>query len=160
MIVAATGHRPDKLGGYAIGPATQRLILARRWLEVVRPSSVISGMALGWDQAWAQAAVDLGIPFVAAVPFIGQEKAWPPMSQFAFEQLLKCAAEVVIVSRGGYSVRAMHARNEWMVDHCDLLAALWDGTSGGTDGCVAYAAKVGRPMVNLWPGWLQLQGTK
>lgn len=156
MIVAATGHRPDKLGGYAPAWSERRLILARRWLEVVRPSRVISGMALGWDQAWAQAAVDLRIPLVAAVPFIGQERAWPAMSQVGFEQLLKRAAEVVIVSPGGYSVAAMHKRNEWMVDHCHLLAALWDGTSGGTAGCVQYARKVGRPMVNLWDNWIKL----
>lgn len=156
MIVAATGHRPDKLGGYGIVPATRRLILARSWLEVVRPSRVISGMALGWDQAWAQAAVDLGIPFVAAVPFVGQERAWPPMSQAAFGYLMQRAAEVVIVSSGGYSVAAMHARNHWMVDHCDLLVALWDGSDGGTAGCVRYAQRVGRPMVNVWDGWLKL----
>jgi hypothetical protein len=156
MIVAATGHRPDKLGGYGIGPATHRLQLARAWLEVVRPTRVISGMALGWDQAWAQAAVDLGIPFVAAVPFAGQEQAWPPLSQDAFARLLRAAAEVVIVSPGGFSGAAMQVRNEWMVDRCDLVAALWDGSPGGTANCVRYAERVGRPIVNLWPGWLKL----
>jgi hypothetical protein len=156
MIVAATGHRPDKLGGYAPAWSERRLILARRWLEVVRPERVISGMALGWDQAWAQAAVDLGIPFVAAVPFAGQERAWPPLSQDAFARLLARAAEVVIVSPGGFSGRAMQVRNEWMVDRCDLVAALWDGSSGGTANCVHYAERVGRPIVHLWGSWVKL----
>lgn len=156
MIVAATGHRPAKLGGYGPDAARRRLVLARSWLEVVRPTRVVSGMALGWDQDWAQAAVDLGIPFVAAVPFIGQERAWPELSQRTFAVLLARAAEVVIVSPGGYSPGAMHARNHWMVDRCDLLAALWDGSSGGTADCVGYAERVGRPMVNLWPSWCKL----
>jgi uncharacterized phage-like protein YoqJ len=44
----------------------------------------------------------------------------------------------------------MQRRNEWMVDHCDILYAFWDGTSGGTANCVKYAAQIGKPYVNLW----------
>jgi hypothetical protein len=31
-----------------------------------RPDKTISGMALGWDMAFAQVSADLGIPFIAA----------------------------------------------------------------------------------------------
>ena len=33
----------------------------------------------------------------------------------------------------------MQERNEWMVNNCDVLIAVWDGTSGGTANCVKYA---------------------
>jgi hypothetical protein len=34
-----------------------------------------------------------------------------------------------------------------MVDHAELLIAVWDGTSGGTANCVKYARKDG---VEIW----------
>jgi uncharacterized phage-like protein YoqJ len=94
---------------------------------------------------------------VAAVPFDGQERNWPCRVQQIYRQIIRQAAEVVIVSPGGFSGRAMQARNEWMVDRCDYLAALWDGSSGGTANCIAYANTIGRPGWNLWPYWLQLK---
>lgn len=114
----------------------------------------ISGMALGWDTAWAVAAIRLGVPLIAAVPFDGQESRWPAESQRRFRSILEHAREVHVVSAGGYSPAAMHARNRWMVDRCDLLCALWNGSSGGTAGCVAYARSVGRRTENLWQRWI------
>jgi uncharacterized phage-like protein YoqJ len=90
------------------------------------------------------------VPLVAAVPFEGQERKWPEESRNLFRRVLNAAAEVVCVSEGGFSARAMQARNEWVVDRCDALAALWNGSGGGTANCVFYAVKVGRPVLNLW----------
>jgi uncharacterized phage-like protein YoqJ len=153
MIIAATGHRPEKLGGYTPEAVTRRYELAMWFLQHARPAHVISGVALGWDQAVAVAAYDLGIPFTAAVPFAGQGSRWPLRSQEIYRELLRIAARVVIVSEGGFSAAAMQRRNEWMVDNCDALVALWDGSSGGTGNCVTYANKIGRPGWNLWQYW-------
>lgn len=155
MIIAATGHRPDKLGGYGIIVARKLRYLARQFLEERRPERVISGMAQGWDTAWALAADDLKIPFIAAVPCPGQERPWPPESQRLYRELLSKAAEVIIISEH-YSARNMQRRNKWMVDHVDEVAALWDGSLGGTANCVAYASKINKPLVNLWPRWMAL----
>ncbi|TIW05731.1 MAG: DUF1273 domain-containing protein [Mesorhizobium sp.] len=153
MIIAATGHRPPKLGGY--GPAVRKdlLNLAIDYLEAERPTSVISGMALGWDQAFAVAAVVCGVPFTAAVPFKGQHLRWPDESQRRFEWLLSEAATVHIVSDIPGD-RAMQKRNEWMVDRADKMCALWDGSWGGTFNCLRYAKKVQRPVDNLWDRWV------
>jgi hypothetical protein len=67
LIVAGTGHRPDKLGGYSDDAFNLLVKIAKHWLEMNKPTRVISGMALGWDQALATAAVEVDIPFVAAV---------------------------------------------------------------------------------------------
>ena len=112
---------------------------------------MISGMALGWDTAWAIAALQCGISLHAAVPFQGQERKWPEAAQQRYRDILTRAAEVTVVTPGGYSTAAMHRRNEWMVDNCDGLVALWNGSPGGTSACVNYAARVKRPWVNLWP---------
>lgn len=151
MIIAATGHRPDKSGGYGAAADQRRRDLAFDYLAERRPRYVISGMALGWDTAFAEAAYNLGIPFVAAVPFRGQDSRWPEHSRQVFRALLAVAAEVVIVSPGLYTAYAMHRRNEWMVDRCDRVCALWDGSDGGTGSCLKYARKMGKPIDNVWP---------
>ncbi|MGL5441437.1 MAG: SLOG family protein [[Mycobacterium] stephanolepidis] len=149
MIVAFTGHRPNKLGGYGPSP-TQDLICDRLRLLLMRLKDscasvvAISGMALGVDQWAAEIALDLKIPLIAAVPFAGQEKAWPSASQTIWDSLMRRASRIEIVSEGGYAKHKMQLRNEWMVDNCDMLIAVWDGTRGGTANCVAYAERVGR----------------
>lgn len=152
MIVAGTGHRPNKLGGYSDSVAAGLQHCALQWLRLKEDdvTCVISGMALGWDQALASAAYSLGIPFHAYIPFEGQEKMWPRKSQDYFKWLLSRASNVVYTSDPEYAPWKMQHRNEKMVDACDRVLALWDGSSGGTGNCVAYANKVGKPVTNLW----------
>jgi uncharacterized phage-like protein YoqJ len=150
MIVAFTGHRPDELGGYKDNPTQVCVKLAiREALQRHKPEKVISGMALGVDQWAAQAAIDLGIPFIAAVPFKGQETVWPEASQMEYQLLLAKAAQVFIVSEGAYAAWKMHKRNTFMVDNCDLLLAVWNGSDGGTADCVRYAENVKKPIERL-----------
>lgn len=148
-VIAATGHRPNKLGGYGEAAADRLFRLAKWYLNDTMPDRVISGMALGWDQAFARAAAHLRIPFTAAVPFRGQDGTWPPASRAAYSTLLALADAVVVVSDGGYSGRKMMLRNQWMVDNCDVLCAVWDGSAGGTSACVGYAKRAGRVVDNI-----------
>ena len=149
--VSGTGHRPDKLGGYSDEAFNQLVEIAEKAFTQIQPTEVISGMALGWDMALAQAAINRGIPFIAAVPFVGQENMWQKKTQDYYKELLSKAKEVVIVSEGGYSAYKMQVRNEWMVNNCDLVLAMHNGdTFGGTFNCVTYVTKVGKPMVNFY----------
>lgn len=157
MILAVTGHRPNKLGGYRDDAYSRMLWVAEDVIKRIRPSFVITGMALGWDQACAVAARDLGIPFVAAIPFNGQEAKWPEESRLRYYNLMLSASDIVVVSTGGYSAAKMQMRNEWMVEHCDRVLALWDGSRGGTANCVAYARKAGKPVENCWDDWLRTE---
>lgn len=150
MIVAGTGHRPDKLGGYDDFTQLRVLQVAFDWLDKHKPEHVISGGALGWDQQLANAARTLEIPYTMALPFEGFEAKWPDRSKKVLANLVSDAAEVVYVSDVGYAPWKMQVRNQWMVDRSDLVLALWDGSSGGTGNCVAYAQKVGKPIENLW----------
>lgn len=149
-----TGHRPAKLGGFNENTYKRLRALARSMISSLKPETVITGMALGWDQAGAHACIDLGIPFTAAVPFKGQEGKWPYASQREFHDLLSHASEIVIVRQGGYATWKMQMRNEWMVDNADQVLALWDGSPGGTANCVRYAESLRRPIVNAWPKFL------
>lgn len=157
MIVAVTGHRPGKLGGYAPNPTADAVRgTLRRELLRLRPEGAISGMALGADQTFAEACCELGVPWVAAVPFLGQEERWPYPSQEKYKSLLLRSAGIVTVcSRPASDAEAraaMHARDQWMVDHCDRLLAVWDGSGGGTGTTVDYARRVGRETWRCKPG--------
>lgn len=143
-VVSATGHRPDKIGGYDFYNP-QRVWIRRRIKQILSglcPQYCISGMALGVDQDFAVVCIELGIPFIAAVPFIGQERNWPAKSQEFYRELLRYAFCQYVVTGGGYSARKMQLRNQWMVDNCDILIAVWDGTPGGTGNCVWYADEI------------------
>ena len=80
VIVAFTGHRPPKLGGYntpnpiynAVWDATKELLLT------LGATQGVSGMALGYDQLAAQVCLSLDVELVAALPFANQAAKWPP----------------------------------------------------------------------------------
>jgi uncharacterized phage-like protein YoqJ len=45
----------------------------------------------------------------------------------------------------------MQKRNEYMVDKCDKLLAVWNGTTGGTHNCIKYAKSKGKEIILLNP---------
>lgn len=153
MIIAFTGHRPNKIGGFTLPNPMYNYICQQieKILLEQKPNKIISGMALGVDQWAANLAIRLKIPFIAAVPFKGQERTWPMESQKVFYKLLDKAAEVVIVSEGGYAAYKMQTRNTWMVDKCDKLIAIWDGSKGGTSNCVDYAVSKNKDIIRINP---------
>lgn len=153
MIISGTGHRPDKLGGYSDVAFNKLVIVAEKYLSENKPDKVISGMALGWDQALAQACINLEIPFVAAIPFKNQECKWPKESQIKYKTILAAASECVTVCEGEYAAWKMQVRNKYMVDNSDLVLAMFDGTDGGTANCVNYAISKNKQVVNLYNKW-------
>ena len=151
MILGFTGHRPASLPG-SYSDRTNRALLntADFILAQYKPTKVISGMALGWDMAVAQSAINRGIGLIAAVPFRSQFSKWPKTSQDKYQKLITLADRIEIISLGNYSLQAMQLRNQWIVDRCDRLIALWHQGKGGTKNCVDYALAVNRPTFNCW----------
>ena len=159
MKAMITGHRPNKLGGYQPNPLRTKV---QNWLSSLAVNAktrdndleIITGMALGVDQWWAQAAIDANIPFHAYIPFEGQESVWPDESQRAYHQILsKASTKTVVaskpVSRWG---RAMQLRNEAMVDDADWCIAVWNTEeSGGTWNCMNYIAKQNKHLLIYIP---------
>lgn len=162
-VIAVTGHRPDKLGGYV---ASAKMKLQRFAAKIVAaeaqkgPVKFVTGMALGWDQAIAFACVQAGVPWLAAIPFVGQETRWPLPSRQEYERLLWHSTERQIVCAGDYAAWKLQKRNEWMVNQVSPdggLIALWNGTPGGTANCVAYAMGRGVRILNHWQDWSQFE---
>lgn len=173
LVVAVTGHRPDDRRPWrGVGSWSNRLLHVRvkLWLRAqlveLAPARVITGMALGVDTWFAECALELGIPFTAAIPFVGQEARWPAASQERYHALLKLAVEVVNVTGHNELLhrahhgrpssdeeisRMMKVRNRWMVQRCGLLLSVWDGSPGGTSHCVRYAEDYGRRTIRCNP---------
>lgn len=159
MIIAFTGHRPQKLDHDYDGTSPLSMKIRGRIIKELaahgyksgKIDHTIVGMALGIDMLAAQISLDLGIPFVAAIPFVGQHLKWPLKSRERYKYLLSKAVEIVNVSGDDkYKPQYMQLRNIWMVDKCTKLFAIWDGSTGGTFNCVQYA-KDKKPIIYINP---------
>lgn len=146
MILGVTGHRPNKLGGYRTPNPIYNSVMEGldRLLLELQPERVITGMAMGVDQWMAELCVWNGVPFVAAIPFEGFESRWYESTKNKYYQLLTKAAEVVQVCQGEFAAWKMQRRNEWVINNCTRLGAVFDGTDGGTANTVGYARSVGK----------------
>lgn len=167
MKIAITGHRPVKLGNdYALtSPLIQnikleimRQIVNIQGKHLMEDIMLITGMALGIDTLFAKIAIELNFPFIAAIPCAGQASMWPASSKQIYFDLVEhplctkhwCSTEP-------YRSDLMQKRNQWMVDNCDILIAVWDGTSGGTGNCVKYAKSVHKQIIHIDPRALILK---
>lgn len=164
MILAVTGHRPERLviGQRDAYQPDVSLALRQFALQELRKFQghgngvelVITGMSIGWDQAVAEAAFDLKVPFAAYVPFSGQADVWNSESRDRYDRLLDRASSIVACSEGPYGSWKFVRRNNMMVDHADHLLALYDGSGRGrTAQCVAYANQRLKPVTNVWDSW-------
>lgn len=158
LVAMVTGHRPHKLGGeydYQ-GPYTDFVRAElRKQLLLRKPKKAISGMAQGVDTIYALLALELKIPLLAAIPFEGQERKWPKRAQDLYFQILSDPLTTkVLVSDPPYEASKLQIRNEYMVDHSNLIFAVYDGTKGGTFNCLQYARKKNKEIVVVNPnGW-------
>lgn len=160
VVVAITGHRPNKLGHDYDFSSAFMFALRKRLEKIVvdlKPNYMISGMALGTDTLWAMIALAFKIPLIAAVPFKDQDIIWPNRSRSLYHELLKKAHMVVNVSgQLSYKPPYMQQRNEWMVDHCTDFIAVYDTSPGGTHNCLEYARKKldAKRIFIIDPRWL------
>lgn len=145
MILAGTGHRPERLQGRE----ESVIRLTRELLESLKPERVITGLAAGFDQILAVEAIDLGIPLTSAMPYKGFGGRWHPDHQEILKFILDKSDHVEVCSQS-YHGGVFQIRDEWMVDNATDIAACWDlGCSGGTYNTIVYAEKVGKQVYHL-----------
>lgn len=152
MIIAGTGHRKIFDRYYPHRSWNRVCEEVVRVFEELKPKLIISGGAIGFDSLIIDAAKALGIEYSMAIPFEGQESRWNIESQERFRDYRKGAKSVVIVSGGGFSAAKMQVRNEYLVDHCDILLALFNPShGGGTANCLNYAKQVNKQTIRINP---------
>jgi hypothetical protein len=146
--VGVVGHReldnPDEVA------LSFRALLAEVLAEHPR-AVLVTALATGADTICAGVARDLGLPIETVVPFEHYaEDFYSPNDQATYQQLLQ-AATVTRLPHIERSDEAYRAGGLWVLDHCDLLVAVWDGRRlpllvGGTADMVAEAEVRGLPM--------------
>lgn len=168
--IAVTGHRPNKLWGYDLSHSKYKELEALLMKEIAKiiweklPEDTIeciSGMALGVDTVFAKAVLQMkaeapdSIKFIAAIPCIEQDKFWREQDKIRYNNLLSLSDETVYVSKQPYSKGCMNARNQYMIDRCDILIAVWNGDlTGGTADAVKKAKKAGKEIIRIDPRFI------
>ena len=148
----------------------------------------ISGGALGLDQAafWCVEILKKKYPHIQnilASPYLdqGRKKEWDASvgryvgwseEQALWYEKMRSRADMVIyvdgqegygrdhtVSVGRHSNRKLMIRNEYMVDHADLVVAVWDGVKekSGTWNCIRYAHRHSKEMIFINPSTMQVE---
>lgn len=161
LIIGVTGHR--RLGD--AGPLALTVDAAldeieRREAENgPRPArmTVLSPLAEGADRLVARRVLARpGGELVAVLPMSEKRYAGDfeaPGSEAEFRELLARAATVRRLRGPRTRAHAYAAAGRWVVDHCDVLLALWDGRPeegpGGTAEIIRYAKKTGRAVVRI-----------
>jgi len=135
--LVAGGHRPPELGGYGPNPVADRVrtrlaevLAAKR--ELHADLVVLTGMGLGAEQLAAEAALAAGVPYVAVLPFPGQDAVWPARARQRFATLLdKAHAQVLLQAAAPTGKQAVSGalarRDAWLARHADEAVVVWDG---------------------------------
>lgn len=108
----------------------------------LKPTKVVTGMALGFDMLVAEVCVEENIPFIAACPFYGQENLWSDSEKEKYKLLLSKAYEIKYVLEREYQTnKDYHTRNRWLVDNCHKIICYLKPKqkSGGTFQACKYA---------------------
>ena len=112
----------------------------------------ISGGALGFDQLAAESVIWLKdsypVTLWVAMPFYGYADKWPERQRAHSRKINEQADQSFMVSKD-YSRNVYQIRNEWMVNHSDVVVAAWNGTPSGTANTVNYAKSQGKKILRL-----------
>lgn len=159
---AFTGHRPQFFpwGYNEDDPRCMELktVLYRQINALVHEgyTNFLCGMALGVD-TWAAQAVLLlrnehpELKLHCILPCIGQESRWSEQAKAQYYAIVKQADSRVYTSRRYYG-NCMIDRNRFMVDHANLLFAVYGGNpKSGTASTVNYAQRQGKKILILDP---------
>ena len=155
MVLAFTGHRPEKLPWGSDAKDPRCAALKRQILEAVRAAAgegydtFLCGMARGCDLYFAEADLSLGLRLEGYLPCPSQTRAWSEADRARQTALLLGCAAVYMVEPE-YSPGCMLRRNQKMVDAADALLTVYDGSPGGTGAAIDYAKRRGKTVAGLW----------
>lgn len=140
--VVVAGVRPSALGGYEHDNPTARSV-RRRLVEVLSALRelypdlvVLTGLGLGAEQLGAEAARELGVPYVAVLAYPAQDAPWPVATKRRYARLLANAATTLAVQPTPPASRqqagaALRRRDEWLARHAEGAVVVWDGRDEG-----------------------------
>jgi hypothetical protein len=161
MNIGFTGHqkidRPERWGWV-------REQFARILGEAAgRSDRVMSSLAAGGDQLFAETALGLGMAVEVVIPCNGYESTFDEPGELErYEELLGKAVAVTRLGFPSPSEDAYLAAGKHIIDWSGLVIALWNGKpaggKGGTGDIVAYAHERARPVIHVHPDLMQVFG--
>ena len=162
--VGVTGHRvlEERTGRWV----ARQLDDLFSFLAGLPPSAVprraLSSLAIGADQMLAEAAHHHGIPIEIVIPFASFLEDFAEGSERdSYQRLLSSAASTTYLPREEHSKDAYLAGGLWVVDHCDVLVAIWNGKKaagvGGTGDVVDYSRDAGKPCIHMHTTTLRIE---
>ncbi|MET9051707.1 hypothetical protein ACMZ5F_21615 [Streptomyces rhizosphaericola] len=149
--IGITGHRTIPVRARSHVLAGLRSALA----GLDGATEVLSSLAVGADQLFADLALARGAKLTAVIPSGDYEACFDTAADLARYRLLKSrAAQEIRLDFPHSTDEAYYAAGAYIADHCDLLLAVWDGHParglGGTGDIVDYARALGRPVTVIW----------
>ncbi len=152
MRIALTGHRPQRLGLPDDETSIEWLGI-EHWLimQIAKMSEgeavdLYCGMASGCDIAFGYVGSIIKGGFDCKLHCILPCKNYNS-SHKLYNQIKDAADEWVELSDDFYK-GCDNVRDQYMVDHCDVLLAIWDGNkSGGVWSTIRKAQKAGKQII-------------
>lgn len=165
--LAFAGHWPESLpfGEDELSPACIRL-KALMLDEIMKRAEAgyatfYCGAARGADLIFGRQVLLVketsypDIRLVCVIPHEGQANSWSEKWRERYFTLLEQADDNVLIS-ARYTPDCYHQRNRYMVDHSDVLLAVYNGDgSGGTAYTVKYACHQNKETIVLDPVTLE-----
>ena len=117
-----------------------------------------TGCAQGIDLWAGEAVLTLmeqhpEIKLYCVVPFAAQDQKWTPEQQSRYHALLDRSSDVFL-TQGKYSKDCYYIRNRYLVDHADIVLAVYDMNANkrsGTGYTVHYAQARGKTIIAIDP---------
>lgn len=163
-----TGGRPQNLpcGFNEQNPnCIQLKALLKKEIEVLitekEITHFISGMSLGVDQWAAEIVLELKktYPYItleSAISYEEQAVDWRVDQQERYYTIARqCDTETIL--QGAYTTDCKKKRNRYMVDHSQIVIAVWNGRLRGTGSAIKYARACNREIVCINPQTLQVE---
>lgn len=153
MRIALTGHRPQRLG-LLNDERSEDWNHLKDWLygvltiaACVEPIDIYSGMASGSDILLALTAIQMkkkgiNMRLHCVLPC----KNYNATNEYCNE--IKTSADEWIELSDEFYEGCDNVRDQYLVNHCDILLAIWDKKkSGGVWSTMRKAQKVGKPII-------------
>lgn len=104
--------------------------------------AAMSSLAAGTDQVFTEVALEAHIPCVAVIPLEGYDRFFEADGLVNYRRLLR-QCEVRQLGWKGNAEKSFYEAGKYIVMHCDVLFAVWDGEPaeglGGTADIVTFA---------------------
>jgi ribonuclease HI len=136
--VVVLGVQPPELGGYdenptAAGTRTKLAEVIEAKFSLDPDLVVVTGLRLGAETLAAEAAISVGVPFVAVLPYPEPDAKWPGPSRKRFAELVERASIVVQLEKKAPETphkagQAMERRNGWLRQIASEAVIVWDGS--------------------------------